>query len=196
MAMSALIIALAPSPSPTGGASEFLNRPEAFWTGWAAIGTILGAVATFAAVVVSLVAVKHQRDRENDLQKTEADRQKRAQADYVAAWYDDESDCIIVVNQSAQAIYDAYAVLVRHTSDGDGHSPDYAGMLRVVPPGQKGAVPIQEGWRGMSFRPGTTLTFRDSQGITWQRTNRGHLKELDTDVFEHYGLSQPATYVG
>ena len=77
MAISALIVALAPSPSPTGAASDFLNRPEAFWTGWAAIGTILGAAATFAAVVVSLVAVKHQRDRENDLRMSEEDRQKR-----------------------------------------------------------------------------------------------------------------------
>ena len=165
MATPALIVALTSSPGPTGAPAEFLNRSEAFWTGWAAIGTILGAAATFAAVVVSLVAVKHQRDRENDLRKSEVDRQKRAQADYVAAWYHHGSGSVIVANQSAQAIYDAYAVLVRHSSDGDAHSPNFAGMLRVVPPGKEGFVPIPPGWAGMSFQPGSEPDLADAPAI-------------------------------
>ncbi|MFI7585381.1 hypothetical protein ACH9DO_16550 [Kocuria sp. M1N1S27] len=153
-------------------------------------------MATFAAVVVSLLAVKHQRDREYLLRVEEEERQHRAQASLIAVWYDERSHWLWIENRSEQPIYDAAANVLlpsgKPAPDGHVHMPLGAGggILRVLPPRHRAPISTVD-WMENTL---PLLAFRDASGNTWQRDQHGELSEMSTGVFEHFGLTSKHGY--
>lgn len=169
---------------------------------WGDAATWVSGVATALAVVLGVFTLRNERRRDWTLQWRLADererareKEKRAQASRVTAWFDRPTNSFKILNNSGGVIYDVLLSLAKGRSESDGSylPQQFHRMLRVVPPGEL-TVPCQVGWAGMSFLPSTDATFRDANGVTWFRSNYGRLIERDTDVFTFYGLRHPYTY--
>lgn len=171
---------------------------------WGSTADWVSGLATTAAVVFAVVGLRSERQRDRELNKQISDEQaqrdyaeKSSQASKVTVWHNDNPEEIRLRNGSEAVIYDVYVAMVNGNGESQGlHNPpaDFTRMLRVVPPGETVSVVAPEGWRGAGFVPSYDLTFRDSQGVTWFRSNWGNLVERKKDVFEHYGLSRPFSY--
>lgn len=183
----------------------------------------VSGLATTAAVIFAVFGLRaerqrdravsdriseEQRDRDREQAKRDQEQAKRdyaeksAQAAKVTVWHEASqrspiSGLTCIRNGSEAVVYDVYAVLVngRNESDGSpGAHKAFGRLLRVIPPLETVKFPAREGWGGMNRTASYDLTFRDSQGVTWFRNNRGHLKECKVSVFDQYGLDQPYTY--
>ncbi|MET4003904.1 hypothetical protein ABIB48_002642 [Arthrobacter sp. UYCu511] len=123
--------------------------------------------------------------------------ERAAQAKDVTAWFDDYSGNAKIRNSSGAVVYDIYAVMVdgRHESEGKPPAfPEAGQILRLVPPESTLEVPAPAGWAGAGFQPSYEICFRDAQGVTWLRNNRGILTESKKDVFDRYDLMRPVSY--
>lgn len=176
---------------------------------WGSVADWVSGVATAVALILAFLGLHVERKRDRQLNERMADEQlardyleKSAQASKVSAWHEDArgvspSGLTCIRNGSESTIYDVYLELVngRGESEGFPGTPSHFGrLLRVVPPQQTLKFPAPEGWGGMSLAPSYDITFRDSQGVTWFRSNWGHLSEREHDVFAHYDLPRPYPY--
>ncbi|BBE21327.1 hypothetical protein MN0502_02100 [Arthrobacter sp. MN05-02] len=178
---------------------------------WGSLADWVSGVATAAAVIFAFLGLRGERERDRQLNQRISDEQlardysdRSAQASKVSAWHEDAKDVspsglTCIRNGSESTIYDVYLALVngQFESEGSSGTPSPFGrLLRVVPPQQTLKFPAPEGWEGMSLAPSYDITFRDSQGVTWFRSNWGHLLEREHDVFVYYDLPRPYPYYG
>lgn len=172
---------------------------------WGDVPTWISALATIAAFLAALLAVRAswnvltlERAREDRAEAQELERQRAAeraeQADHIAAWsYWAEPQMLrrtgwgaLVVNESGLPIYDVTAAFFG--PDGS-HRGD--GSQSVVPPGQN-FIPwpgglTREGGDGASREQGSdfrvAVAFRDAAGRTWHRDQNGVLTKTGVVVF-------------
>lgn len=176
---------------------------------WGSLADWVSGVATTLALIFAFLGLRVERERDRELNRRMSEEhlardylERSAQASKVSAWHEDArglspSGLTCIRNGSESIIYDVYLALVNGRSESEG-SPEiphpFGRLLRVVPPLQTLKFPAPEGWRGMSVAPSYDITFRDSRGCTWFRSNWGRLAQREHDVYVHYDLPRPYPY--
>lgn len=165
---------------------------------------LLGAVSTFAAVVVAL-AVAGRDGR----------RQRRAdtwrQASQVSAWkgfvllgarpHETGVDVVLLLNSSDQPIWDVcvsagaqYGAAPRF-----GEGNDLNLCVTMIPPGRY-RIPAPKGFEegsapGMSTRLDAAISFRDADGNSWRRDAAGQLKKTRARPLQELKIEEPPNWV-
>lgn len=106
-------------------------------------------------------------------------------AGFEASIWHERRTTLLSSKGSESVIYDVYAVMVtaEMSRRAARTSPSSLGGCSAWSPARNGKSPAPEGWVGMSYVPSYDLTFLDSQGITWFRSNCGNLLERESSVF-------------
>jgi hypothetical protein len=174
--------------------------------GWAegltAVASVLAAVGTVGALVAAFVQIANERTARRRLANEADQRDRRAQAELVSAWYDRDIEeagslhaYLTLSNRSDAPVYQAVATLVivrgagpvsgREVRDDASRS-----VLWNIPPGRMRTV-VSGGWAGMSRVPAGELAFTDAAGHHWLRRADGRLGEIDRPAADYYKLDAP-----
>jgi hypothetical protein len=174
---------------------KFLHDPL-FWPAVGSIATVLLFVAAFIQIGMERSARK----------RAEAEEQARM----IAAWFgsrdgaDGERMEVVLMNASAQPVYDVIAWLVllqgagpRKGEDDDSGDVSRRSPVGVLPPGRSATtLPGPFLWAGMHRRPGVELAFTDAASRHWIRRGDGRLERIRTDPVKHYRLGRPVDWQG
>ena len=169
--------------------------------------TAVGAIATAAAVIVSLCQIRGEK-------RARAAEFRRCQAEGISSWLQDgvedshpEDDSFVwqrvaLQNESDAPVYNVVVTCVGNqgagpASRGEENGGDYPcrSFVGVLPPGEWGTWLPTHG-RGMSIVLGSELAFRDARGVSWVRRGNGTLEEISMDPLEFYGISLPCPWGG
>lgn len=169
--------------------------------------TWLTAGATAAAWLAALTSIRNERRARLETERQAVEREERAQALTVSAWYgakpDDQSgDALIILNRSETPVYNVVVtmVFVQGAAPRRGeeyreldHLRDHRHCLATLPPGLW-TVPAPEGWAGMMRFPAAEIAFSDAAGLHWVRRSNGELVRLEVEPFEHFAIERPIGY--
>lgn len=167
-------------------------------------GTVLGAIATAAAVVVALYVAGRdgRRARRADVW---------SQASKVSAWHADlllgprgherTEKVVVILNESGAPIWD---VCVSAGGQHGAASAWYEGnelnnCVTIIPPGRY-RIPAPAGFDegaspGMNTRLDAAISFRDADGAFWRRDAAGHLARTKRNPFAELKIERPNAWV-
>jgi hypothetical protein len=152
------------------------------WTAVEAIGVALAFV--LGALQLGVELRKRRQGR------------RRMQAEALSAWIaaEDQLAVIALQNSSSDPVYGVVVNLATFQGAGPVEGQLVLGnsaFLSVVPPGRSFTV-FPNDYGAMGFRATVEIVFTDRQGVTWLRTGRGRLVELNQDGPEaYYGIDPP-----
>jgi hypothetical protein len=195
-----------------------IRRMDDLWS--VAVPTWLTGMGTLGLAGLTFALIRREgsdRERLQAIEEERIDRERRAQASGIAAWYSDDFDRavtddgetarfsrILLANTSPGPVFDAAVSLVfiqgagPRTGEEISARPRTTGgssfrVFNVVPPGVW-QVLFPCDWHGMHTMAGAEVGFIDTAGRSWIRRASGGLEEMLEPPTSYYNLGQPHGY--